>query len=269
MRIETWIAFARAAAVALAAAAATASAQTPTATVNVARPVVPVAPPGAAPKMVSPTNPWLAAQLAYKFSGTGDATDSFVVSARALHWLSDPEPADQTSGWGLPVMANFTGLTKSTPPEEIDAKLQEVAGTAQGMWVGVMPYWRWRKGDFVSPTLFLGLVPLKANVVRTTGDATERLYQGTATAGVELGIGVKSRSHLTVSASVTYAVPYDDDAFDRAFPGDEFERWSGELTTVLPLGNGLGLLAEGVFPQGADPGFRAGIVVSTDVGDEE
>lgn len=257
--------------VAIAACIATpARAQTPTATVNVRTSGEPAAPlpAGVEPKTASPVNPWLSAQVAYKFGGAGNPADSFLISARALYWLSKPEDPGSKTGWGFPIMANFTGLTASTPADEIDRKLSEVAGSAQGMWAGAFPYWRCLKDKFISPTVFAGLVPLKVNAVQVLSADPELLYQGTATLGVELAIGEKDGRHLlTVSGSGTYALPYDRAAFDRAFPNDDFKHFSAEVTAVMPISDtGLGVLVEGVFPEGATPGFRAGLIVNSEVG---
>jgi len=52
----------------------------------------------------------------------------------------------------------------------------------------------------------------------------------------------------------------------KAFPGVKFQRWSAELTTVLPIGSGIGILAEGLFPCSAAPGFRAGLILASEIG---
>lgn len=247
-------------------------AQTPMATVSVSSQAAAARGSGTdtnkvAVRTVSPVNSWLSGQIAYRFPGAGDAADSFVVSARALYWLDQVDEAGTSTGWGLPVMGNLSGLSASTPAEEIDRRVQEVASSAQGMYAGVYPYWRLYKQAVVSPTLYAGIVPFKLNFVKAADGSTQSLYHGDVSLGVESAIGKKDgRSQLTVSVSGTYALPYDKSAFRTAFPNDELHRWSAEVTAVLPVGDGLGLLVEGVFPQHADPGFRAAFILSTGLG---
>jgi len=237
--------------------------QTPTASVSVAKPSQAVE--GEVARAVSPANPWVSAQVSYRFAG--NVEESFVVSARALYWLDQEDEPRSPRGFGLPVMGNFSGISASTPPEKLDEKLQGVAGSGQGLYAGVYPYWRFYKQSLVSPTLYAGLVPFRLNAAKVADGSGAMLYQGNVSVGVELAVGKKDgRSLLTVSATGTYAVPYNHKDFTRAFPEGKFQRWSAELTTVLPIGSGIGILAEGIFPGSATPGFRAGLILASEIG---
>ncbi len=251
--------------------ASPAVAQTPTATVSVATQPTQPADGSRGGEMrargVSPVNPWLSGSVAYRFPGTGDPGDSFLVTARALYWLDRADEPASPRGWGLPIMGNVSGLSASTPPEDMDRKVQEVASSSEGMYAGVFPYWRFYKQSLLSPTGYVGIVPFKLNFVKAPDGSTQSLYHGDVSAGLELAIGKKDgRSLLTVSASATYAFPYDKSAFSTAFPDAGFHRWSGEVTAVLPIGEGLGLVVSSVFPEGADPGFSAGLLIGAPVG---
>jgi hypothetical protein len=104
----------------LAVLASPAVAQSPTATVSVRTESADEARErGAAAQArgVSPVNPWLSGQLAYRFPGTSDPADSFLVTARALYWLDQADEPAAARGWGLPVMGNVSGLSASAPPE--------------------------------------------------------------------------------------------------------------------------------------------------------
>jgi hypothetical protein len=136
------------------------------------------------------------------------------------------------------------------------------------MYAGVYPYWRFYKQSLVSPTVYAGIVPFKVSFVKAADGSTQSLYHGDLSIGAEAAIGRKDgRSLLTVSVSGQYALPYDEGAFSTAFPNDGFHRWSAEVSAVLPIGDGLGLLVSGVFPQDADPGFSAGVLLGATVGE--
>lgn len=236
-----------------------AMAQTPTASVSVVKPSA------VQEKAVSPANPWVSAGVSYRFAGKVE--ESFLVSARALYWLDEQDEDGSPRGFGLPVMGNFSGISASTQPEKLDEKIQEVVGSAHGLYAGVYPYWRFFKQSLVSPTVYAGLVPFRLVAAKVADGSGVMLYQGNVSAGVELVVGRKDgRSLLTVSATGAYAVPYNHADFNRAFPGAKFQRWSAELTTVLPIGSGIGILVEGIFPGSAAPGFRAGLILASEIG---
>src|SRR5262245_28321948 len=127
-----------------------AAAQTPFASRNVAgAPTAPANQPpppegaavsSAAPS-ASPANPWVGAQIGYKFGGTTAFQDNLIVNAQLLH---DIELG--TTNFRLPVMGNISGLTAHAPAnddesKELAQKGQELMDSASGVRVGLYPYY--------------------------------------------------------------------------------------------------------------------------------
>jgi hypothetical protein len=239
------------------------SAQTPFATRNVGH----GAKPGAAG--IAANNPWLGAQVSYRFGESDAFADNLLVSGRLLY---DILPGD-TTRFHLPVMGNVGPLIQvATDPESDEKAVRDQADQlllgAQGVTVGLYPYIEIRKSDRFLLT-FHSVVAWRLNALHELGSPSTSdpelvyLLQGRFATGVELVIGSRAdgRRSFTLSVTPTLAV-FGKDAYRRAFGEEKWRLPSLEATAILPLGAGVGVLFEGIDGEGSSNAFRMGLLVA-------
>jgi len=235
-----------------------ANAQTPFSTENVSRSADKSQP---TTQGISAANPWLGAQVAYKFGGTDEIADNLIVSARLLYEIDFG-----TSKFRLPVMGNISDLTATTAvdassAEQLAQKAQALVMSATGARVGLYPYYVAYKSD-VASVVFHGEAAWKLNALEDPTKTLQYLQQLRFSGGIEFGLGKTDGDRLPLTVSVTPTVTvFSAKDYAKIF-GEEKSRVSGlEITGVIPVAQGVGFLLEGVLAKDANA-LRAGLVLA-------
>jgi hypothetical protein len=219
---------------------------------------------------MSAANLWSGAQIIYKFKGSGDLADNLLVGARLLYEinLSDDEK-DQR--FYLPVMGNISDLTAAvtagaTDLEQLDQKGTELLMSSTGATVGLYPYYKIYKGSAAS-IIVHGVAAWKLNGFPAESGDTTYLSQGRFSIGVEAGIGKtdKGRLPLTVSIAPVLTV-VGSGAYQQIFGETKNTIPSLEITGVIPVGQGIGFMIEGVSASHGRSSLRAGLVLAAAIG---
>jgi len=189
----------------------------------------------AALSAISLNNPWVGAKLAYNI--TGDASNSFLLSARALYIVASGDR------WALPIIGNV-GLDKT-----------DSLSADNGVSLGLFPYYSLTTTGKVQVLVHGGL---NYHVY----DRPENGFynQVRMLAGLECALyGDSGGSPITLSVAPEYIIntgPFRASTFGINFTG------------VLPIANGLGLLIEGIAPLSKDyasTGLKIGVIVNSDL----
>jgi hypothetical protein len=229
------------------------TAQTPASTINVAGP-----PPAAG---LAANNPWMGAQVGYKFGNGGDFENSLLVTARLLYKIESPLPRLQ-----LPVMGNISDIRPREVSEtgETWGEVQSLLISAEGINLGIFPYFPLHSTDLLLLTLHGG-TSWKVNAYGSPVGETEYLHQARISGGIELGVGRRADGRLPLTVSIAPVMSFfSADVYEGVFG----ERRRGlahlEVTGIVPIGLGVGVLMEGLISSRSTSGFRAGIVLAAE-----
>jgi hypothetical protein len=245
--------------------AAAASAQTPFATENVGR-STPKQGSSATPSTqgVSAANPWLGAQVAYRFGGTKELADNLFVAAHFINEI--PTSWDRIH---LPVMGNFSELSidsskSETPAQQVSQGVQQLVSSASGIRLGLYPYVVAAKGDNVT-VVFHGEAAWKLNSVKGADDSPTYLNAFRVSGGIEIGVGQRKDGKMPATLSVAPVITMLSAADYQKVSGQSKSAVkSFEATLILPWREKMGFLFEGIVGQSDARGFRAAIVIATD-----
>lgn len=177
-------------------------------------------------------NPWLGAKLVYNIRD--DVSDFFRFTGRVQY------APIQGANFAIPFVTNVDLTQDSLVADE-------------GVEIGVFPWVSLGNSSQFALILHGGL-----NYTITTGPTDGDLF--TALAGLELAIWGKdqTQSPITISAAPVLVFQTQDAATDNTF--------GLELTGVIPIANGLGLLLEGTIPFDEvnyfTKGLKAGIITN-------
>jgi hypothetical protein len=224
-------------------------------------------------------NPWLGSQVAYRFGGGDEFSDNLLVSARLLYEINLG-----SSKFALPVMGNVSpitqGLRDGLDEDALKQKAAELLQSSQGITVGLFPYYVMEHDRLL--LTFHSVAAWRLNAFGDTATAGEGeaetgageepvyLHQGRFALGAEVLIGKRDdgSAPLTVSVSPTLAV-FSADQFQRAFGERKSSLFSLELTGIVPIGKGVGVLFEGII--GSEIGsesrnaFRVGLLLTSEM----
>jgi|GEM_PF-2941156 len=209
-----------------------ATAQTPFQTVNSRKS-------GLQASQASANNPWIGAKLSYSFDDNQDLSDNFLLNGRLLYSLSDPE-----AKWQFPIISN---VSLSLTGDNSILDIADLLTSEKGITAGLYPY------TVLKSTGSTTWVLHGAGVYRILPKADSSFQQVRILAGVEVAHALKEGGiPATVSLTPVYHFNNQSDNF-----------LSLELTGVLPVAEGMGLLLEYVRPfnSNASPVFRAGIIL--------
>lgn len=214
-------------------------------------------------KGISANNFWLGAQVGYKFGSSDGFADNLLVSGRLLY---DVDLG--ASKFHLPVMGNISSLrdvftsSPKTSEDTIKAKVQDLMISAQGINVGLYPYYIAYSNEYFQFTLH-GSATWKLNAFKDKKDETQYLDQGRFSLGIEASIGKSGNGKypLTVSVTPTYTF-FDAEKYEKIFGENKRSITSLEITGVVPVGNGVGLLIESIVASKPFSAFRAGIIIA-------
>lgn len=181
----------------------------------------------------SQNNPWVGAKLVYNVAG--DVSESFLLSARVLYVAASGD------SWAFPIVGNV-GLNNADSLSADD-----------GVSIGVFPYYRLAGNSTLQLLLHGGLNYHILNLDEI-GSANELRML----AGLEAALYPKDGgSPATLSVAPEYVI--------NSTLGNQ---WGLNLTGVLPVANGLGLLLEGTVPfdnAGLSTGLKIGVIVNGDI----
>lgn len=218
-------------------------------------------------------NPWVGAQIAYRFTRKEGFADNILVSGKALHSF-------QLDGAGrlyLPFMGTV-GSIAASPADSLPDKVDALLLSDGGATIGAYPYYvAVKRAGGTSNAVdllvtFHGVAALRANRLRPDTLATPDSAVVTvpqfklSPIGAEIAIGDQSDGKPTFTFSVAPVVTFilDSEAYRKAFNQSASTIAALELTTIIPIGRGFALLAEGVFASESRNAFRAALITSAE-----
>jgi hypothetical protein len=212
----------------------------------------------------SAANPWMGAQLGYKFGNSDELGDNLLVSASVVHEIA------MAKGrlFRLPVISNFADLVSSvsaeTPEEESDDKLKELLLGSSGIRAGIYPY-REVAGLHQDDFNFVlhGEASWKINGFKAEdSEEIDYVNQLRLAAGFEMAIGRSDDGHRPLTISITPVVTmFDPNEYEKVFKERKERQNTLEIVAVLPIATKTGVLFE--FIRGDVQSFRAGVIVAS------
>ena len=211
---------------------------------------------------MSANNPWVGAQIGYKIGESDDFSDHLLVSGRFLWEI----PFEGAKNFHLPVMGNLAQLkndiSKKLTVDTVKAKIEQALLSTQGIQVGLYPYYIIHNETNFSLTLH-GVLSWKVNGFKDDSNGTTYMHQGKFSLGAEIALGATKggRNQLVVSVAPTIAF-FNKNDYNAVFGKEKSSLFSTEITGVVPLGEGLGLLVESILAQESYSVFRVGIILA-------
>lgn len=187
-------------------------------------------------EQVSLANPWVGAKLSMAINDPdNDIANNFIFSARVLY------EAVTGDNYSVPIVGSFAlGNDDMLSPES-------------GFNAGVYPYYIAKESEGLAVVMHGGA---GYKIIPQGSDFNESPQQIRALAGVELAFKQDGKLPTTLSVTPTYLMHFNSDLEDS---------FGIEVTGVLPISDGLGVLAEyqRPFTDGAEGVFRLGIMVNS------
>jgi hypothetical protein len=212
---------------------------------------------------VSAKNPWLGGQIGYKFGGSGEFADNLLTSARLMY------PIDiGTKNFQLPVMGNFSQLRdnlsdKLSIDEKNEARLQDLLTSTQGLNIGLYPYYAFPEKTYFSFNIH-GCFVYKLNSFKDVSSNPVYMNQGRFSIGFEANIGKinidKGQYPFTISIAPTLTT-FSKNDYMAVFGSTKSNIGSLEITSILPIGRGVGVLFEAVLSNAST--FRTGLLFTS------
>lgn len=224
--------------------------------------------------IVAGNNPWLlAGEVSLRpLAGGNDFNEQWLFSsAKIVHEI--PFSGRLLGGVHVPVMANLAdvvaNLGNGTKQDSLDAAVQALTTSADGLNVGVFPYWPLGKqASDLRPTLFAGIaakmnsVPLGEEKEEENQDA-QTLLSGRFLTGIELAVGQPTDGEKPLTLSLAGVLStFSAEAYENIFHERRSKLMSVEFTAILPLRTGMGVLFEGVGVEKRKPSFRLGLLIA-------
>lgn len=220
---------------------------------------------GTVNKAISAKNPWLGGQVGYKFGGSGEFADNLIASARLMYEIDLG-----SKKFVLPVMGNLSQLRDNlsenlTVDEKEIARNQDILTSTQGLNVGLYPYYLIFEKAYFS-LLAHGTLAFKLNSFTDVQSNPVYLQQGRFSLGIEAYIGKKDpttgKYPWTISIAPVTTV-FSNMDYKAIFGTERSSLTSLEITSVLPIGKGVGFLLEGVISNNSV--IRTGLLFSSEL----
>ena len=217
-------------------------------------------------------NPWVGAQVGYLFGDSKEFADNLLVSGRILYEIDLNSP--DTSGFHLPVVGNLSNIIKSKVgfvegegKDKLDSEVKEIMTSNQGLHIGLYPYYIIRRNETFS-LIAHGVAGLKLNGIQdTVNNKVTYLNQGRFSAGLEIGIGRSNAEKIPLTLSITPTITiFDKSEYKSVFGVEKSTINTLELTCVVPLKKGIGVMFEDIFPlsKGVRNVFRVGLIFTAE-----
>lgn len=214
-------------------------------------------------------NPWVGAQVGYLFGDSEEFADNLLVSGRILYDIDL-----NSEKFELPVVGNISSIIKSKVgfeegdgKEKLDSEVKELMTSNQGLHIGLYPYYRIKTGETFS-LIAHGVAGWKLNGLQdTVNNKVTYLNQGRFSAGLEFGIGRSTADKIPLTISITPTVAiFDKNEYREVFGVAKSYTGTLELTCVVPLKKGIGVMFEDIVPlsKGVSNVFRVGIIFTAE-----
>jgi hypothetical protein len=171
-----------------------------------------------------------------------------------------------TEKFKLPVMGNISTLRdafsneKDPDKDTLQARAQELMLSTQGVNVGLYPYYFLAQEDKFKLVLH-GSAAWKLNMFKTKEDKNEYLDQGRFSLGLEATLGSTAGDQAPLVVSITPTLTlFNADKYKLIFGESKSSITSLEITGVLPVGTGIGVLFETIVAKKPYSAFRVGLV---------
>jgi hypothetical protein len=216
-------------------------------------------------KAISARNPWLGGQVGYKFGGSGEFADNLIASARLMYDIDLGFKRFQ-----LPIMGNFSQLRdnlseKLSVDDKNEARIQDIITSTQGLNLGLYPYFVVSEKQYFA-FLIHGAAAYKINSFKDESANAVYLQQGRFSLGIEANIGKynteQGRYPWTISIAPALTV-FSSEDYRSIFGADKSSLTSLEITSVIPIGKGIGFLLESVISK--ESAFRTGLLFSSEL----
>lgn len=223
---------------------------------------------------LSAISPWVGAQVGYLFGDSKEFGDNLLVSGKVLYEIDL-----NTDKFKLPVIGNISNIIKSKVgfetgegKEKLDSEIKEIVNSTQGLHIGLYPYYKITEGDYFS-LIAHGVVGWKLNGIQDTITNTiTYLDQGRFSVGLEFVIGnsKEEKSPLTISVAPTLMF-FSKNDYNKVFGVEKNSIRTLELTCVIPLNKGIGVMFENITPlsKGVDNLFRVGFIYTVETTTQE
>ena len=214
-------------------------------------------------------NPWVGAQVGYLFGDSKEFADNLLVSGRILYEIDL-----NSDKFKLPVVGNISNIIKSKvgfeageSKDKLDSEVKGLMTSNQGLHVGLYPYYLIKKSETFS-LIAHGVAGWKLNGLQdTVNNKVTYLNQGRFSAGVEFGIGRSNAEKipLTISITPTFTI-FDKNEYKGVFGVEKSTISTLELTCVVPLKKGIGVMFEDIVPlsKGMSNVFRVGLIFTAE-----
>lgn len=220
-------------------------------------------------KTVSAANPWVAgAQLGYKFVGEGDFADNVFAAGTIIYNV--PLDTIVSHGWFVPVFSNLASMAADAGGKSSKDSLEQASNallnSAQGILVKIAPYNTFHPGTNLRMrvlTEFGGKINSLA--AKDTAEGKETMLQGRLAAGLEIELGKKADKdgNNPITFSVTGIKSYfSATSYEKVFGERKSNLTAIELTGIIPIKIGTGLISEAVLAKNHAPAIRVGILLA-------
>jgi hypothetical protein len=219
--------------------------------------------------LLAGNNPWLlAGEVSLKpLAGDGAFSEQWLLSSTKLVYQI-PLEGTILGGAQFPVMANFADLVANlgtgTKADSLNAAAQALATGADGLNVGVFPYWPLARAEAnLRTTLFAGVAAKLNSYPLGEEEGTQSLLAGRFSGGIEFALGQLTGGSKPLTITLAGVLSkFSATAYEKIFDERRSSLMSAEFTAILPLRTGAGVLFEGVGIESRRPAFRLGMVLA-------
>lgn len=224
---------------------------------------------GAAKVPAATGNPWVAgAQIGYKFAGKGDFADNVFAAGTVIYNLQlDPT---ESHGWNIPIFSNVASLAADASGKTAQDSLQNSANamlnSAQGILLKLAPYRTFHDATNTRLRLLTSVGgKINSLAAKDTAAGKETLLQGRVGAGFEMEIGMKADEDgnrpIVLSGSLLQSF-FSATSYEKVFGERKSELTVMELSAIVPVQKGTGMVIEAALAQGLPPALRIGLLVA-------
>jgi len=211
-------------------------------------------------KGAAPNSVWFGGQATYQISSKSEFADNIIPNAKGFWEITKLDILKKQliipSIFNIGMMRSITSEYE-TKKEEIDANLQQIANSSQGINIGLNPYCTMlEKGNGFSITLH-GLASAKINAFKVDTTEINYLLQGRFSIGADLTLGEKWP--LTISFSPVYTI-FDSKKYEKIFGEEKSNLLSYESSIIIPIGAGIGAVMNFAFSKNTDMAWDFGII---------
>jgi hypothetical protein len=208
-------------------------------------------------KGMGPRN-WASGIQAYFDLSGGSFADIFRASALGLL-----EVFEISKEFNIYFMGNISNVVDNTEATDLEAKIKEIQQNSQGINLAFYPHYYKEFNSKVLQTLTI-YFPLgwKLNALKDQNDTYQYLHQFNGMIGIEFGLlqGKFSKKFMTISFEGKLS-KFSKKKYESIFGEQKSSMISFEITGLVPILNGCGILANYSNSKQTDSTFSLGIVI--------